>query len=122
MIMTQGPEEYAGGHWPGAFAGHAAEVTAEDTSDDFYWSGDARLAYDNYDGNPEHAACEQTVRGGRCTSCEEDAPELYPTGGGQRICGRCWDASMDLLAKAVSEAFEGTVFVTAQRAESTVAA
>lgn len=75
-----------------------------------------------FEDDPKKAACEVTVQGGRCTSCEKVATELWPTGAGHRICGTCWDASMDLLAKAVSEGYEGYVFVTAQRAEDAVAA
>jgi len=59
---------------------------------------------------------ERTVRGGRCTSCEREADQLLPAGLGQRICGTCWDAQMDLLVTAANEGYEGTVFGTVESA------
>lgn len=48
------------------------------------------------------AACERTVAPGQCTGCEEAAPELIPWSG-QRLCWRCVDLQLDLLAKAIAE-------------------
>ena len=58
---------------------------------------------------------ELVIAGGLCTLCENDADELLPWGGCERLCWACVDLNLDLLAKAVSEAHEnaGEVMVTA---------
>jgi hypothetical protein len=49
------------------------------------------------------ALSERTVAAGRCTGCEADAPELLPWTSHERLCWRCVDLQLDLLAKAISE-------------------
>jgi hypothetical protein len=48
------------------------------------------------------ASCERTVRGGRCTGCEEDSLELIPWSG-ERLCWACVDVQLDLMAAAILE-------------------
>lgn len=54
------------------------------------------------------ASCERTVAPGQCTGCEEDAPELIPWSG-ERLCWRCVDVQLDLMAAAIME--EGAISV-----------
>jgi hypothetical protein len=49
------------------------------------------------------AASERTVAPGRCTGCETDAAELLPWTPRERLCWRCVDLQLDLLAGAISE-------------------
>ena len=49
------------------------------------------------------AACERTVAGGTCTGCEEAAGELIPWTPNERLCWRCVDLQLDLLAVAMGE-------------------
>jgi hypothetical protein len=48
------------------------------------------------------ASCERTVAPGQCTGCERDAGELIPWSG-ERLCWRCVDLQLDLLALAMGE-------------------
>lgn len=48
------------------------------------------------------AACERTVAAGRCTGCENEAPELVPWAG-ERLCWSCTDLQLDLMAAAMDE-------------------
>jgi hypothetical protein len=48
------------------------------------------------------ASCERTVAAGQCTGCEEPSPELLPWSG-QRLCWRCVDVQLDLMALAIGE-------------------
>jgi hypothetical protein len=49
------------------------------------------------------AACERTVAAGVCTGCEEEAAELLPWTPRERLCWRCTDLQLDLMAKAIGE-------------------
>lgn len=46
------------------------------------------------------AACERTVAPGQCTGCEADAAELIPWSG-EKLCWRCVDVQLDLMAAAI---------------------
>jgi hypothetical protein len=57
----------------------------------------------------DHAAsCERTVAAGRCTGCGEEAGELIPWTPRERLCWRCTDLQLDLLALAMGQAWTVT--------------
>lgn len=62
-----------------------------------------------YDAVEDHAAsCERTVAAGRCTGCEQEAGELIPWTPRERLCWRCTDLQLDLLALAMGQAWAVT--------------
>lgn len=46
---------------------------------------------------------QEELQGGRCTLCEEEVPELVQWAARERLCWRCADYQLDLLALAVQE-------------------